>query len=60
MKCPFCNGASVDYPTVDIGVGEVQCGPAECNDCMAWQDGEGKWHDGAERRAQEEERGSHG
>jgi hypothetical protein len=36
MQCPFCDGDVV--PTVDIGVGEQQCGPAFCVDCGATQD----------------------
>lgn len=37
MKCPFCNSENLDIPTVDIGVGEMQCGPARCLDCEAYQ-----------------------
>lgn len=32
MNCPKC-GADVEVPTVDIGVGEQQCGPAFCTEC---------------------------
>ena len=37
MKCPRC-GAECEYPTVDIGVGEVQCGSAACDSCW-WVEG---------------------
>lgn len=43
MTCPFCGSKNVDVPTVDIGVGEQQCGPAVCIDCDAAQDSDGKW-----------------
>ncbi len=42
MNCPFCD-SEVDIPTVDISVGNQQCGPAACIDCGASQDGDGKW-----------------
>jgi hypothetical protein len=32
VRCPEC-GNTVEYPTVDIGIGEVQCGPASCPEC---------------------------
>lgn len=44
MKCPFCD-AEVSVPTVDIGVGEQQCGPADCPNCGAAQDSDGRWHE---------------
>ena len=37
MKCPRCN-EECDYPTVDIGVGEIQCGAASCDNCY-WVEG---------------------
>jgi hypothetical protein len=37
MKCPYCQSENVDYPTVNIGVGEQQCAPAGCMDCGAVQ-----------------------
>ena len=43
MQCPFCKSNNVEVPTVDIGVGEQQCGPAACEDCGASQDSNGKW-----------------
>ena len=33
MKCPIC-GEEASMPTVDIGVGEQQCGPAYCESCQ--------------------------
>ncbi len=43
MKCTYCN-CKADVPMVDIGVGEQQCGPAECPNCGAAQDHNGVWH----------------
>jgi hypothetical protein len=43
MNCPFCTSEEVEVPTVDIGVGEQQCGPAACFECGASQDQDGKW-----------------
>ena len=43
MACPFCGSENVDIPMVDIGVGEQQCGPATCVDCLAGQDSDGTW-----------------
>lgn len=43
MMCPFCKSSNVEVPTVDIGVGEQQCGPAYCYDCYAYQDSCGTW-----------------
>ncbi len=40
MQCPFCKSNAVEVPTVDIGVGNQQCGPASCG---ASQDRDGKW-----------------
>lgn len=45
MECPVCGSTNIEIPTVDIGVGEMQCGPAQCNACGAAQDNEGEWHD---------------
>lgn len=44
MQCPFCKSNDVDVPTVDIGVGVQQCGPASCMECGACQDSGGEWH----------------
>jgi len=44
MKCPFCGSENVEVPTVDIGVGDAQCGPASCRDCLAYQDSNAIWH----------------
>jgi hypothetical protein len=35
MTCPFCHSKNVVAPMVDVGVGEIPCGPAECMDCGA-------------------------
>lgn len=35
MTCPWCQSGNIDIPTVDIGVGEQQCGPMACLDCGA-------------------------
>ncbi len=43
MQCPFCKSNAVEVPTVDIGVGNQQCGPASCEECGASQDRDGKW-----------------
>jgi hypothetical protein len=45
--CPFCKEVA-RFDTVDIGVGEIQCGPAECTNraCRAAQDMQGIWRDG--------------
>ncbi len=42
MKCPICN-SEVEVPTVDVGVGEIQCGPAVCHICFACQNADGTW-----------------
>ena len=34
MKCPYC-GQGMECETVDIGVGEQQCGPYGCPACHA-------------------------
>ena len=34
MKCPYC-GCEMHCETVDIGVGEQQCGPYGCDNCHA-------------------------
>lgn len=46
--CPYCDGINVEVPTIDTEVGEVQCGPAFCIDCGAYQDGEdpARWYEG--------------
>lgn len=43
MICPFCGSTDIDIPTVDIGVGECQCGSALCNICLSYQDQNGEW-----------------
>lgn len=43
MECAFCGSTNVEVPTVDIGAGEQQCGPAECRDCRAAQTDDGRW-----------------
>jgi hypothetical protein len=43
MICPFCGSDDVEVPTVDVGPGEVQCGPAECLTCLAYQEVSGEW-----------------
>ena len=36
--CPECGG-EIEIPTVDIGVGEQQCGPAFClDDACGWSE----------------------
>ena len=42
MKCPYC-GAEATCDTVDIGVGEIQCGPYGCDYCEASQNKDGTW-----------------
>lgn len=37
VGCPWCGSPNVDTPMVDIGVGEIQCGPASCMDCQSYQ-----------------------
>lgn len=37
MRCPWCDSIDIDVPTVDIGVGEQQCGAAGCMDCSSFQ-----------------------
>jgi len=41
MKCPYCSH-EMHCETVDIGVGEQQCGPYGCENCHAvavsWED----------------------
>lgn len=44
MKCPNWGSEDTDIPTVDIGVGEIQCGPMQCNACGAYQDSAGLWY----------------
>lgn len=34
MECPYCGG-KCECDTVDVGVGEVQCGPYICENCGA-------------------------
>ena len=51
MICPFCKSDNVDVPMVDIGVGEQQCGPACCMDCLACQDSDGDWQQTEESKA---------
>ena len=43
MQCPACKSNNVEVPTVDIGVGNQQCGPAFCYDCGSTQDSDGTW-----------------
>ncbi len=44
MKCPFCGSDDVEVPMVDIGVGETQCGPAQCLECLSHQEADtGVW-----------------
>lgn len=43
MTCPFCGSADLEIPTVDIGVGDQQCGPAWCYSCLASQTESGEW-----------------
>ena len=54
MTCPFCNSKNVKAPMVDIGVGEIPCGPAECYDCGAIEIGDNaenvKWISFDERK----------
>jgi len=54
-KCPYCGFAECEADWVDIGVGEVQCGPYYCPECGSSEIGgqdnvQGKrrfrgWHD---------------
>jgi hypothetical protein len=37
MKCPRC-GEEMEQPTVDVGIGEIPCGPWSCDVCH-WVDG---------------------
>lgn len=37
MRCPYCGSDAVNAPTIDIGVGEIPCGPAGCEDCRSFQ-----------------------
>lgn len=37
MRCPLC-GAPAECDTVDIGVGEQQCGPYMCIECGWMED----------------------
>ena len=37
MKCPRCS-EECERPTVDIGVGEMPCGPWGCENCY-WVEG---------------------
>lgn len=37
MTCPLCGSPNFDADFVDIGVGEIQCGPYGCPDCHAVQ-----------------------
>lgn len=36
MQCPWCDGTNTEQDTIDIGVGDVPCGPMGCNDCHAY------------------------
>ena len=42
--CPYC-GALCDADFVDVGIGEIQCGPYACEECNASEIGP----EGAER-----------
>ncbi len=33
--CPYCNFPACDADWVDVGVGEIQCGPYHCPQCNA-------------------------
>ena len=55
MICPFCKNDSVDVPTVDVGVGEIQCGPAICDICSAYQERDGEWHPSLNRQCRHQE-----
>jgi hypothetical protein len=33
MECPKC-GEECQQEMVDVGVGEIPCGPARCDDCQ--------------------------
>lgn len=37
MKCPRC-GEECEQETVDVGVGEIPCGPLGCDNCH-WIEG---------------------
>lgn len=39
MRCPCCGSDAVDQATVDIGIGEIPCGPRGCEACH-WVEGE--------------------
>jgi hypothetical protein len=39
MICPSCEGRELEQDMVDVGVGEVPCGPRGCPDC-GWVEGE--------------------
>jgi len=39
MICPSCEGRELEQDMVNVGVGEVPCGPLSCPDCH-WVDGE--------------------
>lgn len=41
--CPQC-GAETETPMVDIGVGEIPCGPRQCVDC-GWMEEEPELED---------------
>lgn len=43
--CPYC-GLPCDADWVDVGVGEVQCGPYVCDACGASQMGPEQWDEG--------------
>lgn len=51
LHCPFCGGHNVTVDTVDIGVGEIQSGPATCDDCHAAQGFDGEWRTRAQWEA---------
>lgn len=38
-QCPICDSTNIDAEFVDIGVGEQQCSPYSCGDCLSWQVG---------------------
>ena len=42
MTCPFC-GRATEQEMVDVGVGEIPCGPPHCDWCMAVQNEDGTW-----------------
>lgn len=36
MQCPWCGGTNTEQDMIDIGVGEIPCGPMGCMDCGAY------------------------